>query len=139
MKEVKTTRNTIQRELVLEAVTQLHNHPTPDEVYEYIHQEHPTISKGTVYRNLNFLTESGQLYKVPVPEAANRVDHTLQPHYHILCRICGKVFDVDMPYFENIMDEIEDVHGFDIEEHQIFFTGVCPECKKVELKVSGEE
>lgn len=139
MENVKRRKNTIQRELVLEAVKQLNNHPTPDEVYAYIHKEHPTISKGTVYRNLNYLIDSGQLYKIPVPEAANRVDHMLHPHYHILCRKCGHVFDVDMPYLFEIMEKIEDFHGFDVEEHQIFFTGVCPYCKEKESEMTREE
>ena len=130
MTEGKNRRNTIQRNLVLEAVIKLHNHPTPDEVYEYIHKEHPTISKGTVYRNLNFLIDCGQLYKVPMPDAANRVDHTLRPHYHIMCRKCGRVYDVDMPYFTKIEELVRDFHGFDIEEHQLIFTGLCPDCKE---------
>ena len=50
-------RNTIQRSLVLEAVNRLHCHATADEVYEEIIKEHPTISKATVYRNLNLLSE----------------------------------------------------------------------------------
>ena len=45
-------RNTIQKQLVLEAVAQLHNHPTAEQVYAQVVKEHPTISKATVYRNL---------------------------------------------------------------------------------------
>ena len=70
------TRNTIQRDLVLQAVLDLKNHPTPEEVYEHIRKQHPTISKGTVYRNLNVLVDKGLLLKVDVPDSANRVDHT---------------------------------------------------------------
>ena len=54
-------RNTIQRALVLEAVKTLHCHATADEVYEEIIKEHPTISKATVYRNLNLLSEMGEI------------------------------------------------------------------------------
>ena len=46
-------RNTIQRTLVLEAVNHLRSHATAEEVYDAIVQQHPHISKGTVYRNLN--------------------------------------------------------------------------------------
>ena len=56
-----TKRNTIQRQLVIAAVRFLADHPTAEEVYDRITMEYPDISKGTVYRNLNSLVESGLL------------------------------------------------------------------------------
>ena len=47
--ERATTRNTIQRALVLEAVQSLHNHPTSADVYEVVRARHPNISRATVY------------------------------------------------------------------------------------------
>ena len=58
-------RNTIQRQLVIAAVRFLANHPTAEEVYDRITMEYPDISKGTVYRNLNSLVESGLLSRCP--------------------------------------------------------------------------
>ena len=43
-------RNTIQKKLVLEAVTAISNHPTADEVYQRVVLDHPNVSRGTVYR-----------------------------------------------------------------------------------------
>ncbi|WP_419550310.1 transcriptional repressor, partial [Paratractidigestivibacter faecalis] len=43
-------RNTVQREIILEELRGLANHPTADEVYESVHAKHPSISKATVYR-----------------------------------------------------------------------------------------
>lgn len=123
------TRNTIQRDLVLQAVLELKNHPTPDEVYEHIRKKHPTISKGTVYRNLNVLVNKGLLLKVDVPNSANRVDHTLKSHYHIRCRVCGRVYDMDMPDItDEIKKKIHDTNGFKVENYDLVFSGVCPEC-----------
>ena len=53
------TRNTVQRQIVLQAVRSLHDHPTADSVYAVIAAEHPSISKATVYRNLNQLALQG--------------------------------------------------------------------------------
>ena len=133
------TRNTIQRDLVLQAVMDLRNHPTPDEVYMHIRKKHPTISKGTVYRNLKILVENGLLSKVDVPDSANRVDHILNPHYHIECRVCGRVFDMDMPDMsEEIHRRIRNTNGFDIEKHDLLFSGGCPESKEKRIKLKGE-
>ena len=61
-------RNTIQKDLVRNAVYEMRRHVTANEVYEFIKKAHPTIGKGTVYRNLDILVEEGALRKVEVPE-----------------------------------------------------------------------
>ena len=47
----------------------------------------------------------------------------------VRCRECGRVFDVDMPYFSGLEDRITDKHGFDVDGHEIVFAGLCPGCK----------
>ena len=42
-----------QRELVMQTVQQLCDHPTAEEIYDKAAQECPNLSLGTVYRNLN--------------------------------------------------------------------------------------
>ena len=123
-------RHTIQCALVLEAVNQLHDHATADEIYEAIAREHPHIGRGTVYRNLQKLAEAGDILKVEVPGGADRYDHLTYKHYHVKCTKCGRVFDVDMPYEPNLADKIGDKHGFLLTGHTIMFTGVCPDCQK---------
>ena len=77
------TRNTIQRQIVLQAVNQMHNHPTADAIYAVIAAQHPTISKATVYRNLNQLAAQGEILRVPVPTGADHFDFNIKPH--IMC------------------------------------------------------
>ena len=43
-------------------MNQLHNHPTADAIYAFIAAQHPTISKATVYRNLNQLAAQGEIF-----------------------------------------------------------------------------
>ena len=88
-------RNTIQKQLVLEAVARLHNHPTAEQVYAKVVKEHPTISKATVYRNLASLSEDGRLRHLPMPAGADRFDHRLDEHAHIECMACGRLDDVE--------------------------------------------
>lgn len=127
---MKQYRNTIQRDVVLEAINDLTGlHPTPDEVYVHVAKKHPNISRSTVYRNINILSRQGKVLKISVPNAAERIDSNTKSHYHIYCEKCGKVFDIDIPYFDNIEDEIIDTQGFKILSHDIIFTGICPNCK----------
>lgn len=123
-----TTRNTIQRALVLEAVRSLHNHPTSADVYEVVREKHPNISRATVYRNLGVLASRGEVLRVEVPNGADRYDFLSKPHYHAKCRVCGGVFDVDMPYQGDLVSQVTGAHGFTIEDHEIIFTGVCADC-----------
>ena len=67
-------RTTIQKKLVLDAVLRLADHPTAEQVYAEVVKEHPTVSKATVYRNLNGLVEAGRVRRVSVPGQADRFD-----------------------------------------------------------------
>ena len=123
-------RNTIQRTLVLETVNKLKCHATADEIYDSIVKEHPNISRGTVYRNLNYLSETGEIRRLEISGGADCFDHLCHKHYHARCIQCGHVFDVDMEYLPNLEKNIKDAHGFEIISHDIIFKGICPECKK---------
>ena len=89
------TRNTIQRQIVLQAVNQLHNHPTADAIYAFIAAQHPTISKATVYRNLNQLAPSAAAFLMylcrlsPISSTAWRIP----PAWSCIgTKFCSRVF-----------------------------------------------
>ncbi len=121
-------RNTIQGQLVLNAVRQLGNHPTADDVYNYVVQMHPNISMGTVYRNLNSLAEDGILVKISVPDAADRFDHTLEKHYHIKCMNCKEFVDVNLDYMQDLDDKVAELTKYKILSHDVVFKGICHNC-----------
>lgn len=125
-----TSRNTIQCSLVLDAVNRLQCHASAVEVYDEVVREYPNISKGTVYRNLNHLSQTGKIQKIEIPGAADRFDHRCQKHYHIVCEKCGRVFDVDMDVIEDMNEKIKETHGFEFTSYDIIFKGICPECKQ---------
>ncbi|MDR1664812.1 MAG: transcriptional repressor [Clostridiales bacterium] len=121
-------RNTIQRQLVYDAVKNLNIHASAEQVYEYIAREHPTISKATVYRNLSQMAEMGELCNIGNFWGSARYDHNLHKHYHFICEECERVFDVD-----NFSPEIDGrspfMEGFEIKSHSLTFSGLCPECR----------
>ena len=123
-------RNTVQRSLVLEAVKELQCHATADEVFDKIKKNHPDISRGTVFRNLNLLSDIGEIGKVEMPSGADRYDHLCHRHYHARCAKCGRVFDVDMEYMADLEGSIKDTRGFEFTGHDIIFKGICLECNK---------
>jgi len=123
-------RNTLQKQLVLEAVRQIHDHPTADEVYRQVTAAHPSVSKATVYRNLNILAQDGLVRKVAVPGAADRFDFTPAPHYHVQCAVCGRIVDTPAPYMKELDAAAAKATGFEISRHELVFEGLCPECRR---------
>ena len=123
-------RHTIQRSLVFETVNKLQCHATADEIYKIIVKEHPNVSRATVYRNLNLLSEMGDIRKIEIPGGADRFDHICHDHCHVKCEKCGRVFDVDMEYITGLEKNIKNDRGFTFTGYDILFRGVCPDCQK---------
>ena len=123
-------RQTIQRSLVLKAVNKLQCHATADEIYEDIVKEHPNVSRATVYRNLNLLSETGHIRKIEIPGGADCFDHLCHDHCHVKCEKCGRIFDVDMEYVTGLEKNIRNDRGFSFTGYDIIFRGICPNCQK---------
>ena len=85
-----------QRESIKQYLSTTTNHPTADEVYMHMKTEFPNISLGTVYRNLNLLTNLGEAVKISTPDGGDRFDGKLEPHNHFLCTKCGRLLDLDI-------------------------------------------
>lgn len=136
MPEQIATRNTSQRNAVLESVRALGDtHPTSSEVLAEAKKLHPGISRATVYRNLDVLAEEGKILRVEMLQGPTRFDRTLTPHSHATCRICNKVFDIDIAELHDEMDKVikAETDTFCIEGVRISFDGVCSKCMKEKL------
>jgi Fe2+ or Zn2+ uptake regulation protein len=125
---MKEKRNTIQKQIIIDAINTLCNHPTAEEVYCYVAEKCPTISKGTVYRNLKDMSDNGEILKVANPCGADRFDHNNTKHYHVECKICGRFADVEMCNMDYLYNKVVNANGFAINEYNIIFKGVCPKC-----------
>lgn len=125
---MKECRNTIQKQLVLDAVRRLKSHPTANEVYLEVLKTAPNVSRSTVYRNLNNLSETGEISHILLPDSADCYDHRTDSHYHAHCRNCGKVVDVELPEINNILNNIPPDDSFSYERHSLVFMGLCRNC-----------
>lgn len=126
---MKKQRNSRQRQIILDAVAGRCDHPSADQIYLDVRTKDDRISRGTVYRNLGLLSESGQITNVKVP-AADRYDSRLDRHYHLFCTGCGQVFDAPLSYHAEYDAQIAAETGFQVSRHRTVFEGLCPECMK---------
>ena len=69
-----------QRESIKHYLMTTKEHPTADTVYLHVKKDFPNISLGTVYRNLNLLTDIGEAVKISTPNGGDRFDGRLEPH-----------------------------------------------------------
>lgn len=130
---MKQQRNTRQREVVLQAVQSRKDHPTADQLYLDIVRTYPRISRGTVYRNLKILAESGRIRQIQVP-GADRFDLRTEGHHHLLCIRCQQVADVSCPYDTAADRQVARETGFRMIHHSLLFEGICPTCLAREEK-----
>lgn len=107
------------------------DHPSADEIYLDVRKQDGKISRGTVYRNLNILVDSGEITHVRVP-SADRYDLRLDQHYHMFCISCGGVFDAPIVYQTEYDKKVAEETGFHIRRHRTVFEGLCPDCRAKE-------
>lgn len=129
---MKQTRTTAQKRLIMSIMENNFDHPTADDVYEKARGQDPRISRGTVYRNLNALDESGEIRRVKTPVGADFYDCNTLGHYHFLCRSCNKAFDTEIPYNEKLDSAKSALNGCVTEWHQLVLVGICMDCLEQE-------
>ena len=88
----------------------------------------PRISLGTVYRNLEILSESGEIQKLELGCSLKRFDGKAEDHYHIRCLDCDRVVDAPPDSDVYISYELKGNTEFKITGHKLEFVGICPAC-----------
>ena len=114
-----------QRELIYQCLQEMKVHPTAEMIYQTLKPDHPKLSLGTVYRNLNQLADWGLIIRMPFH--VERYDADLSPHAHFCCEGCGRVFDLPMPEGEDMTPFCAE-HGFHLRREARLFYGRCLAC-----------
>lgn len=121
---------TRQRKLILEELRKVDTHPSADEIYEMVRRHLPRISLGTVYRNLEVLSELGKIQKLELSGSLKRFDGNPIKHYHIRCLRCNRVDDAPIAPLNQLENELYGATVFEIIGHNLEFTGLCPKCSE---------
>lgn len=123
-----TLKHSRQRDAIKEYLASTTAHPTADTVYLHVREEFPNISLGTVYRNLNLLTDLGEAIKITAPDGGDRFDAQTMPHYHFYCKVCGNIYDMDFSNMDTLNKEASKHFDGIIESHSALFYGICGNC-----------
>ena len=122
-------RQTRQRQVILEELGKLKSHPTAAALYELVRRRLPSISLGTVYRNLELLSANGLIGKLELNGAHCRFDGNTEPHDHIRCTCCDRVDDLQPVALDAITLAGQDWAGYEVQGRRLEFFGVCPQCR----------
>lgn len=120
---------THQRLVVWETLKSIPGHPSPEQVYERVKKEIPSISLATVYKTLHVFIESGLFREVSLHHGSMRVETNPQPHHHLVCRVCKSITDIaaEETGFAGLPANLPD--GFVAERYAVDVLGVCAGCR----------
>lgn len=121
---------TVQRDAILAELRSVKSHPTADELYAALRVRMPQISLGTVYRNLEQMSQTGMIRKLETAGRQKRFDGDLSPHHHMRCRICGAVSDVTGSELGEVDSAIRSLlPSLGCDSFYLELCGVCRNCK----------
>ena len=130
LQKLKNLRTTQQRTIILEELRNRKDHPSADEIFSRVKKRLPRISLGTVYRNLEILSQLGEIQELKLSGSLKRYDWNPNKHYHIRCVNCDRVDDAPIAPLNQIEDDLYQATVFEIIGHNLEFTGLCPDCTK---------
>ena len=130
----KKLKLTPQRIAVYKYLQSTKEHPSAEVIYKALQEEYPTMSLATVYKALKTLVEVGLVQELNVGEGNFRYDGCVKCHSHIYCANCNKVVDIEGISFEHLNKEIQELTNFDVISNQVYFFGLCPDCKENPIK-----
>lgn len=95
---------TPQRMAVLEALNNLKNHPTTENIKEYVVKNHPNIAVGTIYKTLETFVEKGLVKKVKTEKDVMRYDAIIENHHHLYCEDSERIEDFFDDELNNMLE-----------------------------------
>jgi Fe2+ or Zn2+ uptake regulation protein len=120
---------TAQRLAVFRAVAR-QPHITADGVAEIVRAEIGAISLQSVYDALAVLAAEGLIRRIqPAGSPARFEDRVGDNHHHLICRVCGRVVDIDCAIGSAPCLSALDDKGYEIDEAEVAYWGRCPDCR----------
>ncbi|NBC84013.1 MAG: transcriptional repressor [Bacteroidetes bacterium] len=127
----KDLKVTPQRMAVLKAVYELNNHPTADNIIEYVRKENPNVAMGTIYKVLDTLIENKLVKKVRTDNGVMRYDGIMENHHHLYCVECDLIEDYNDKELDKLLTDYfkkKDIKGFKLKNFVLQINGTFNKC-----------
>lgn len=122
----KGLKVTPQRIAILEAIIKLNNHPTADNIIDFIRNNHPNIATATVYKVLDALVANELIIKVKTEKDVMRYDAVMERHHHLYCSESDRIEDFVDTELNDIIEKYfkkKKIKGFIIEDVKLQIIG----------------
>ena len=124
------TKHFRKRDAILSCLRGTSVHPGADWVYAQLKPEFPDLSLGTVYRNLSYFQQTGQIVSLGTVAGVERFDANTSPHVHFICTSCNAVIDLPgMAVPQELTESAAMQVGGNVQTCSLSFTGRCKNCK----------
>ena len=122
-------RNTVQMQRVLDYLSKVKSHPNAESIYSQVKKDVPSITRATVYRNLNKLVDQRKVCRLEI-NGEFRFDADCDLHEHCVCKNCGKIIEYTNKNFpKNLLKQFKS-NKFSAESVNVIFYGLCYKCRK---------
>lgn len=111
---------------MLEAIYKLDNHPTAENVIDFVRKKDPNIGSGTVYKVLETLVENNLIRKVKTEKGVVRYDGSIENHHHLYCNECEYIGDYHSGKLDRLLNDFfkeNKIDNFNIEDITLSITG----------------
>lgn len=127
-------RLTPQRQAICSYLAATDRHPTPYQIFLDLAEQHPEISRATIYNTLNTLQRLGAIVELSFGADHAHYDTNPEPHINLICLRCHQIVDYagDVP-LAALQAQVLAETGFQTAAAKIDLVGFCPECRKQRL------
>ncbi|MEA5456067.1 Fur family transcriptional regulator [Sinomonas sp. JGH33] len=134
-------RVTKQKVAVGEALNDLADFVSTQELHRILQERGASVSLATTYRIVQSMAEDGlvDVLRTDDGEARYRRCEARGHHHHLVCRRCGKAVEIEAPAVESWASRVAAEHGYTAVEHTVEIFGLCPECSAAVAAESGSE
>lgn len=122
----KGLKVTPQRVAILEAVITLKNHPTAENIINFVRKSHPHIATATVYKVLDTMVENNLINRVKTDKDMMRYDAIMENHHHLYSSESDRIEDYMDDELNTLIAEYfsrKKIEGFQIEEIKLQIKG----------------
>ncbi|MFL0580046.1 Fur family transcriptional regulator [Dietzia sp. 179-F 9C3 NHS] len=131
-------RVTAPRLAVLDVV-ESRPHISAEDVATRVRERLGAVSTQTVYDALRVCTTAGLMRRIEPAGSPARYERRVgDNHHHLVCRHCGRIEDIDCAVGSPPCLTASDDRGFEIDEAEVVFWGVCPECRTSEAALAAD-
>ncbi len=126
----KNIRSSKQRQAILDTLSQQQSHLSAEEIYQTVKLVQPNISLGTVYRNLEILTDMGTIFRASFADGKARYElASAGHHHHLVCLKCGDIENLTACPMARDIESFIQSRDFQPLQHYFEVYGFCRKCK----------